>query len=73
MMDLAVNSLSILTAVFVTNRLATRFGLAITLALVPLLLVFGWLAVAIAPGGDPPNIPGLETVFGELIDNKVQF
>ena len=49
-MDLAVNSLSILTAVFVTNRLATRFGLAITLALVPLLLVCGWLAVAIAPG-----------------------
>jgi len=50
MMDLAVNSLSILTAVFVTNRLATRFGLAVTLALVPLLLVCGWLAVAIAPG-----------------------
>jgi AAA family ATP:ADP antiporter len=49
-MDLAVNSLSILTAVFVTNRLATRCGLAITLALVPLLLVGGWLAVAIAPG-----------------------
>ena len=50
MMDLAVNSLSILTAVFVTGRLATRFGLAITLAWVPLLLVCGWLAVAIAPG-----------------------
>jgi len=50
MMDLAVNSLSILTAVFVTSRLATRLGLAITLALVPLLLVCGWLAVAIAPG-----------------------
>jgi len=49
-MDLAVNSLSILTAVFVTSRLATRFGLAVTLALVPLLLVCGWLAVAIAPG-----------------------
>jgi AAA family ATP:ADP antiporter len=50
LMDLAVNSLSILTAVFVTGRLATRFGLAITLALVPLLLACGWLAVAIAPG-----------------------
>jgi len=49
-MDLVVNSLSILTAVFVTNRLAIRCGLAITLALVPLLLVCGWLAVAIAPG-----------------------
>jgi AAA family ATP:ADP antiporter len=50
MVDLAVNSLSILTAVFVTGRLASRFGLAITLALVPLLLACGWLAVAIAPG-----------------------
>ena len=50
LMDLVVNTLSILTAVFVTSRLATRFGLAVTLALVPLLLVFGWLAVAIAPG-----------------------
>jgi AAA family ATP:ADP antiporter len=49
-MDLVVNTLSILTAVFVTSRLATRFGLAITLAFVPLLLVCGWLAVAIAPG-----------------------
>ena len=50
MMDLVVNSLSILTAVFVTSRLATRCGLAVTLALVPILLVGGWLAVAIAPG-----------------------
>jgi AAA family ATP:ADP antiporter len=50
LMDLVVNSLSIFTAVFITSRLATRFGLAVTLSLVPLLLVFGWLAVAIAPG-----------------------
>ena len=49
MMDLVVNTLSILAAVFLTSRLATRFGLAITLALVPVLLVIGWLAVAIVP------------------------
>jgi len=49
MMDLAVNTLSILAAVFLTSRLATRFGLAVTLALVPVLLVIGWLAVAIVP------------------------
>lgn len=48
-MDLAVNTLSILAAAFVTSRIATRFGLAVTLALVPVLLVFGWLAVAIVP------------------------
>ena len=50
MMDLVVNSLAILTALFATNRLATRFGLAVTLAIVPVILVFGWIAVAIAPG-----------------------
>jgi AAA family ATP:ADP antiporter len=49
MMDLVVNTLSILAAVFITSRLATRFGLAVTLALVPILLVFGWLAVAMVP------------------------
>jgi AAA family ATP:ADP antiporter len=50
MMDLIVNSLAIVTALFATSRLATKFGLAVTLALVPVILVFGWLAVAVAPG-----------------------
>jgi len=50
MMDLVVNTLAILTALFATGRLATRFGLAVTLALVPVIMVFGWLAVALAPG-----------------------
>jgi len=50
MIDLVVNTLTVLTAVFATSRLATRCGLAITLALVPALLVVGWLAVALAPG-----------------------
>jgi AAA family ATP:ADP antiporter len=49
-MDLIVNSLAIFTALFVTGRLATKCGLAMTLGLVPVLLVFGWLAVAVAPG-----------------------
>jgi len=50
MMDLIVNTLAIFTALFATSRLATKFGLAVTLALVPVILVFGWIAVAIAPG-----------------------
>ena len=49
-MDLIVNSLAIFTALFATSRLATNCGLAITLALVPVLMVIGWLAVAVAPG-----------------------
>ncbi len=48
-MDLAVNTLSIGTAFFVTGRLNTRFGLAWTLALVPLVIVVGLLVVALAP------------------------
>ena len=49
-MDLIVNTLAIFTALFATSRLATKFGLAVTLALVPVILIFGWIAVAIAPG-----------------------
>jgi AAA family ATP:ADP antiporter len=50
MMDLIVNTLAIFTALFATSRLATKFGLAVTLALIPVILVFGWIAVAVAPG-----------------------
>ena len=47
--DLAVNSLAIVTALFATSRLATRFGMAATLAIIPLFMVGGWLLVAAAP------------------------
>ena len=48
-MDFAVNILTIGTAMFCTSRLATRFGLAVTLALVPVVIVAGLLVVAVAP------------------------
>jgi AAA family ATP:ADP antiporter len=48
-MDFAVNILTIGTAMFCTSRLATRFGLAVTLALVPVVIVAGLLVVAMAP------------------------
>jgi len=47
--DLAVNSLALVTAFFATGRLATRFGMAATLALVPALMVGGWIVVALSP------------------------
>ena len=47
--DLAVNSLALVTALFVTGRLATRVGMSATLALIPLLMVGGWLVVALSP------------------------
>ena len=47
--DLAVNSLAAITALFATGRLATRVGMPITLALVPALMVGGWLVVAASP------------------------
>ena len=47
--DLAVNSLALLTALFATGRLATRFGMASTLALIPALMVGGWIMVALSP------------------------
>lgn len=47
--DLAVNSLALVTALFVTGRLTTRVGMSATLALIPLLMVGGWLVVALSP------------------------
>ncbi len=47
--DLAVNSLALVTALFATGRLATRVGMPATLALIPLMMVGGWLVVALSP------------------------
>jgi len=46
--DFIVNTLAILTQLFGTARLATRYGLVITLALVPLLMVIGFFALGSA-------------------------
>ena len=48
-MDLAVNILAVLTAMFATSRLATRFGLSVTLPLVPIIIILGLLIVAVSP------------------------
>ena len=47
--DLAVNALTILFQVFLTSRLVKLFGLAWTLALVPIILCAGFLALSFAP------------------------
>ena len=41
--------LGFVTALFATGRLATRFGMPATLALIPALMVGGWLVVALSP------------------------
>ncbi|MYI64458.1 MAG: MFS transporter [Gemmatimonadetes bacterium] len=48
-MDLAVNILTLLTQLFLTGRIVKRLGVAVTLALLPLLSVVGFLALAVAP------------------------
>lgn len=48
-MDLVVNVLTLVTQVFITGRLVGRFGLALTLSLVPVALTFGFLALAVVP------------------------
>jgi len=47
--NLTVNSLTLLVAVFATGRIAQRFGLAFTLALVPVLVGGGMLVLSAAP------------------------
>ena len=48
-MDLAVNTLTLPIAMFVTGRMATRFGLSFTLALVPLVIMGGMFTIAALP------------------------
>jgi AAA family ATP:ADP antiporter len=48
-MDLAVNSLAILTAMFGTSRLAMKYGVRSTLTMVPIAITIGMLMVAAAP------------------------
>jgi ATP:ADP antiporter, AAA family len=84
--DLAVNSLAIITALFVTSRLTTRFGMATTLSLIPILMVGGWLVVAAVPilgvliglqiarraGNYSVTRPGREMLF-TLVDDETRY
>ncbi len=47
--DFLTNTLTIVTGMFITSRLAERMGLAFTLALIPVLIVLGLLSVALVP------------------------
>ena len=49
LMDLATNTVTIVAGLFVTSRLATRFGLGVTLAIVPIIVLGGLLSVAMVP------------------------
>ena len=49
LIDLTVNVLAVFTAMFLTGRFAVRFGMAKTLALVPVVLVIGFLVIATMP------------------------
>ncbi|MFQ6004089.1 MAG: NTP/NDP exchange transporter [Woeseia sp.] len=84
--DLAVNSLAILTAVFATGRMATKFGMSVTLALVPVLIGLGLLVVAATPivavvvglqvarraGNYAITRPGREMLF-TIVDRETRF
>jgi len=84
--DLAVNSLALLTALFATGRLVTRFGMATTLSLIPILMVGGWMVVAAVPvlgvlvglqiarraGNYSVTKPGREMLF-TLVDTETRY
>ncbi|NOR35706.1 MAG: MFS transporter, partial [Woeseiaceae bacterium] len=84
--DLAVNSLAAITALVVTGRLATRVGMSATLALVPVLMIGGWLIVAASPalgvliglqvarraGNYAITRPGREMLF-TIVDAETRF
>lgn len=84
--DFAVNTLAILTAMFVTSRITTRFGMATTLALIPALMSIGMLVIALSPvvavvaglqvarraGNYAITRPGREMLF-TIVDRETRF
>ncbi|MDA8916420.1 MFS transporter [Gammaproteobacteria bacterium] len=48
-MDLAVNILAIFTGLFATSRIVTKFGMPVTIAMVPIMICIGLLVLAISP------------------------
>ena len=48
-MDLVVNILSIATGLFATSRIVGRFGMPVTIALVPVMICIGLLILAVSP------------------------
>lgn len=47
--DFAVNTLAIFTQLFLTGRVVKKFGMTITLMALPVFMIFGFIALAIAP------------------------
>jgi AAA family ATP:ADP antiporter len=84
--DLSVNLLAAVTALFGTGRLATRFGMPTTLAVVPVVMAVGWAIVAFNPvmmavvlvqivrraGNYAVTRPGREMLF-TLVDDETRF
>ena len=84
--DLVVNILAIVTAIFFTSRITTRCGMPATLALIPTIMILGWIVVAISPillfliglqiirraGNYSITKPGREMLF-TLVDNEARY
>lgn len=84
--DLATNSLTLLVAMFATGRIASRLGLPVTLASVPLLICVGMLLLMTAPsvaaviaiqivrraGNYAISRPGREMLF-TAVDREARF
>ena len=83
---LAINALTIITAMFATGRIASRYGLSVTLALIPALMTGGFVTVGILAsvwlvvglqvvlkaGNYAITRPGREMLF-TLVDREARF
>ncbi len=84
--DFAVNSIAAFTALFATGRFATRIGMSATMALIPLIMLGGWVVVAMSPvlasvvgvqiirraGNYAVTRPGREMMF-TVVDSETRF
>lgn len=49
MIDLLVNTLTVVSQLFITARLVDRFGLSVTLAIIPVLMALGFVLLGVSP------------------------
>jgi AAA family ATP:ADP antiporter len=82
--DLTINVLAACTALFVTGRVATRFGVGVVLAAIPVMMIGGWVVVAAVPllgvmiglqiarraGNYAVTKPGREMLFTVVTDDE---
>lgn len=65
--DFWVNIFTLAAELFITSRLLTKLGVGITLLIVPLITMLGFVALAVVPGANLQSLLGMQPALATLI------